>query len=165
MMTRGGRALFFTALGIWVGGMFTLAVVVAPSVFHLAPSRAAAGTIFGGVLRLFAPWQINLGGLAVVAVVMLRISGDLSLKAALTRGGILLAMLLLVVVSRFYITPEIERERAAPGFDSIPSGTPARARFDSLHSWSVRLAGLTMLTGAGLLVVSAASLKLNRDGA
>jgi len=155
-MIRAARSLYLTCLGLWVGGMATLAFIVAPTLFRTA--RPVAGTVFGSILRSFGMLQIVFAVLALAAVVVLHATGNLRPRTGYVRLGILLLMLLLVCGSQFFIGPAIERERAAvPNFDSVPAGVPARARFDALHRWSVRVAGLTLLLGAGLLVVSAAS--------
>jgi hypothetical protein len=162
-MIRTVRALYFTALGIWVGGMATLAFIVAPTLFRTA--RPVAGTVFGAILRGFGTLQVVLGVIAVVAVVLLMKAGELKTRTGGIRLGVLAVMLLLVVTSRFYLGPAIERERnSIANFDAIPSGVPAKARFDSLHRWSVRLAGATLIAGAGLLALSAATSK-SSDGA
>ncbi len=155
-MIRAARSLYLTTLGLWVGGMATLAFIVAPTLFRTA--RPVAGTVFGSILRSFGVLQIVFAVLALAAVVALQATGNLRPKTGYARLGILLLMLLLVCSSQFFIAPAIERERAAvPNFDSVPAGVPARARFDDLHRWSVRVAGLTLLLGAGLLIVSAGS--------
>ena len=155
-MIRAARSLYLTSLGLWVGGMATLAFIVAPTLFRTA--RPVAGTVFGAILRSFGVLQIVFGLLALSAVVVLHATGNIRPKTGTLRLGILVLMLLLVCGSQFFIAPAIERERAAvPNFDSVPAGVPARARFDALHRWSVRVAGLTLLLGAGLLIVSAGS--------
>jgi len=162
-MIRTLRALYFTALGLWVGGMATLAFIVAPTLFRTA--RPVAGTVFGAILRGFGTLQLVLGVIAVVAVALLMRMGELKMRTGGIRLGVLAVMLLLVCTARFYLGPAIEHERASiANFDAIPSGVPAKARFDSLHRWSVRLAGATLIAGAGLLALSAATSK-SSDGA
>lgn len=164
-MNRAARSVYLTALGLWVGGMATLFAVVAPTVFDKAPSRAVAGTIFGAILRGFGPVQIVLGILAIAAVALLIKGGDVPLRGGLLRLAALLVMLLVALNAQFILGPAIERERAAVvNFDSMPPGVPGRARFDSLHKWSVRLGSLSLLTGLGLLAASAA-VKKPADGA
>lgn len=164
-MIRGARAVYFTALGIWVGGMATLAFIVAPTLFRTAPTRAVAGTIFGAVLHSFGVMQIALGVLVLASLSVLRIAGEFRGKSAGIRIGAVLLMLLLVCASQFFIAPAVQRERdAIPNFESVPVGVPARAKFDALHAWSVRVAGTTLLLGAGLLIVSAVRTK-SSDGA
>jgi uncharacterized protein DUF4149 len=163
-MIRAARAVYFTALGLWVGGMATLAFVVAPTVFRTAPSRAIAGTIFGSVLRSFGPVQIVLGIVAVLAVAVLLKSREVQPRSGWLRLSVLVVMLLVACNAQFVLGPAIERERnSIPNFDSVPAGVPVRARFDSLHAWSVRLASVSLLAGVGLLAVSAARAK-SSDG-
>lgn len=162
-MIRTVRALYFTALGLWVGGMATLAFVVAPTLFRTV--RPVAGTAFGAILRGFGPFQLVFGAVSIVTLAILIKLGEVTTRAGLARLGVLALMLVLVCVSQFYLSPAIEQERAAvANFDSIPSGVPAKARFDSLHKWSVRLAGVTLVAGVGLLALSAAGSK-KPDGA
>jgi hypothetical protein len=159
-MNRAARTIYFTALGLWVGGMTTLVAIVAPTVFRTAPSRAVAGRIFGSILQAFGPAQIVLGILAALAVVVLMKGKELKPRTGALRLGVLLVMQLVACNAQFVLGPAIERERASiVNFDSLPVGVPARARFDSLHAWSVRLAGISLLAGIGLLARSAATVK------
>lgn len=162
-MIRAVRALYFTALGLWVGGMATLAFVVAPTLFRV--TRPSAGMAFGAILRSFGFFQLAFGAIVTLTLVILLKAGEVSPRAGWIRLGVLVLMLLLVCTSQFYLGPAIDRERnALPNFDSIPRGVPAKARFDALHRASVVLAGATLVLGVGLLALSAAGLK-NRDGA
>jgi len=164
-MIRAANAAFLSALGIWVGGMATLGFVVAPAVFRNLSSRLQAGTVFGAVLHAFGTLQIVLAVVCLVSLVVLRVNGALTLKRAAIRIGAVAVMLVLVLISQFYLAPEIVRERESlVGFDSIPAGTPQKARFDRLHRRSVQLAGGTLLIGLGLLVWSASTTRPN-DGA
>jgi len=157
-MMRAARAVYFTALGVWVGGMATLAFVVAPTLFRTV--RPVAGTAFGAILRAFGPMQIALGVLAALAVAVLMKGGELRPRSGGLRLGVLLLMLLIACNAQFVLGPAIDRERESiVNFDSLPRGVPARARFDSLHKWSVWLASISLLAGAGLLVRSGATVK------
>lgn len=161
-MIRAARTVYFTALGIWVGGMATLAFVVAPTLFRTV--RPVAGTAFGAILRAFGPMQIGLGILCIAAVAVLMKGGDLRPRGGWLRLAVLLGMLLIACNAQFVIGPAIDRERESiVNFDSVPRGVPARARFDSLHKWSVWLASVSLLAGAGLLMRSAATVKAS-DG-
>jgi len=164
-MIRGASALFHAALGIWVGGMLTLGTIVAPVVFRSVPSRLLAGTVFGNVLQAFGWFQIALAAACLLSLLVLRIGGGLDNRRAAVRIVAVVAMLVLVCVSQFHLAPEIVRERdRLVGFDSIPSGTPQKARFDTLHRRSVQLAGATLLIGLSVLGLSLASSKPS-DGA
>jgi hypothetical protein len=160
---RTVRALYFIALGLWVGGMATLAFVVAPTLFRV--TRGTAGQAFGSILRSFGPFQIAFGVVAAVTLAVLIKIGDLKTRTGLIRLGVLAVMLILVCTSQFYLSPAIERERLSiANFDSMPPGVPAKARFDSLHRTSVWLASATLILGVGLLGLSAAGVK-SADGA
>jgi uncharacterized membrane protein len=155
-MTRAAHALYLTALGIWVGGMATLGFIVAPTVFRTTPSRLLAGTIFGAVLQRFGPIQIALAVTCLAALGVLIAGGALRGRRAVVRIGGVAIMLALVLVSHLYLAPEIIRERESiANFDSVPSGVPAKARFDRLHRTSVQVAGATLILGAALLVCAA----------
>src|SRR6185436_2080413 len=115
---------------------------------------------FGAVLHSFGPLQIALGVLAVLAVALLIKGGDLRPRRGGFRLGVLLLMLLIACNAQFVLGPAIERERdSIVNFDTVPAGVPQRARFDSLHKWSVWLASISLLAGVGLLARSAATPK------
>jgi uncharacterized membrane protein len=159
-MIRAGHAVYFTALSVWVGGLTTLAFVVAPVVFRNAPSRSAAGTIFGAALRAFGYVEMAAAGLLVVSSAVLYAVGPREGWFEITRLGLVAIMVVLLFVTLLGVNPAIaaERERI-PSFDALPDGDPAKGRFDRLHRWSVRLAGGNILLGFALLVLSAASVK------
>lgn len=164
-MNRAANAVFLSALGIWVGGMAALGIIVAPAVFRTLPSRLQAGTLFGNVLHGFGTVQIVLGLFCLAALVALKLSGGLGTRRAVLRMAAVGVMLGCVLVTQFYLAPEIVREREGiPGFDAVPSGTPQKARFDRLHHLSVQLASATLLIGLGTLVWSAATVRPD-DGA
>jgi hypothetical protein len=164
-MIRAANAAFLSALGIWEGGMAALGIIVAPAVFRTLPSRLQAGTLFGNVLHAFGTVQIVLGLVCVAALVALKLSGAIGTRRAGLRMAAVVAMLVCVLVSQFYLAPEIVRERdGIAGFDAVPSGTPQKARFDRLHHLSVQLAGATLLLGLGTLAWSAATVRPD-DGA
>jgi uncharacterized membrane protein len=154
-MIKVARALYFTAVGLWVGGMATLAFVVAPTLFR-TQSRVMAGQAFGAILHRFGPFQLALAAVSIVAVGLLARTGDLRPRAALIRVAVLLLMVILVCTSQFYVGPAIEKER-----DS--GAVLEKTRFGELHRLSVILAGTTLFLGTGLLALSAATSK-SSDG-
>jgi uncharacterized membrane protein len=164
-MIRAAQSIFVSALGLWVGGMATLAFIVAPATFRAAPSRAVAGSIFGSILQSFGSVQIILALLCVASLIVLTLTGGLRGRNGLLRIATVSIMLALVLVSQFHVAPAIARERETiPNFDALPPGVPQKARFDSLHKTSVRLGGVTLFLGLGLLVCATATLR-SADGA
>ena len=164
-MIRIANAAFLSALGIWVGGMATLGFIVAPTIFKVLHSRLEAGAVFGGILQHFGMLQIGLAVVCLASLVALRLAGGLAPRTAAMRIGAVGVMLALVLVSQFYLAPQILLERESlVAFDSIPAGTPQKARFDRLHRLSVQSASATLLIGLGVLVWSTSTLR-PRDGA
>ena len=61
-------------------------------------------------------------------------------------------MLVLTVVSQFSVLPKMTALRSAMGdVDSVADKDPVRLEFNTLHAWSTRLEGGTLLLG--LIVV------------
>ncbi len=159
-MIRTAHAVFFTALAVWVGGMAALAFVVAPAVFRAAPTRAAAGAIFGASLRAFSHVEMACAALVVVASVILATGASRGGWAEGGRLALVAVMVLLLFTYAFGVNPAIAEERSrVPDLASAPDGDPARARFDRLHRWSERLFGANLLAGLALLVLSAATIR------
>ena len=156
------QVLYFLGLSIWVGGLATLALLVAPVVFHKAPSRAVAGEIFGAALRAFSYVEIVCaifvaGGGMAVALATRPIGG--SEPAKLIMIGVLV---LVFCVYTFYLHPTIAKVREQCGdFDRDPETDEqrtARERFGGLHRWSERLVGANIFLGLALLVFSITTL-------
>ncbi len=156
-MIRAALAVYFTALALWVGGLVALSFFAAPMAFRHAPSRAVAGSIFGPTLRAFGYLEMACAALVIVsaAVLHLRDSGEPWARTA--RLALVALMFLLVVGSTFGVTPAVAQE--GERVRHLPEGHPARARFERLHRWSVRLVGANILAGLALLALSAATLK------
>jgi len=140
------------SLVVWVGGIIFFAIV-APTAFHVLPSRLLAGTLVGNLLT-------KLHWIAVVSGIVFLISSlaynRLTLGAThvfAIRHLLLCLMLGLTLLSQFWITPRMVTLRAqVASFDT--AATPddsARIQFDALHVWSTRLEVTVLLTG--LLVV------------
>ncbi|HXG59987.1 MAG TPA: DUF4149 domain-containing protein [Planctomycetota bacterium] len=159
-MIRAGYAVYFLALALWVGGLAALSLVAAPVVFKTAPSRPVAGEIFGSVLRAFGYVEMACAAVLAVSSVVLGLRSPEEGWVKGVRLALVGLMLLLLVTYALGVHPAIAQERARiPNFAALGEGDPARARFDRLHRWSVRLVGANLLIGAALLVFSAAVLK------
>lgn len=141
------------SLVVWVGGIIFFAIV-APTAFHVLPSRLLAGTLVGNLLT-------KLHWIAVVSGIVFLIGSlaynRLTLGAAhvfAVRHLLLCLMLGLTLLSQFWITPRMVTLRAQVAtFDT--AATPddsARVQFDALHVWSTRVEVTVLLLG--LLVVS-----------
>ena len=148
-MIRIAHAAYFLALAVWVGGLLALTAVVAPTVFRLAPSRSAAGAIFGPTLRTFGYVEMACAGVVAVCSIYLWRAAPREGWVEGVRLGLVALMVLLLFVHVLGIAPAMAQEQ----------GAADRTRFDTLHRWSVRVVGATLLAGLALLVLSAATVK------
>lgn len=159
-MIRAALAAYFLALALWVGGIAALSWVAAPAVFKTAPSRPVAGEIFGSVLRAFGYVEMACAAVLAVSAIVLgwRSPEEGWIKATrLVLVGLMVALLMTYALG---VHPAMAQERArVADFAARAEGDPARARFDRLHRWSVRLVGTNLLIGIALLVFSASTLK------
>lgn len=163
-MIRAAQSVYFTALGLWVGGLAVLGAIVAPTVFRNAPTRADAGRIFGAILRTFGIVEVVLAGLVLVSGWALRQAPGMRWGKARTVLVVLLCVL--VVVSVFGVDPAVAQAAVKlQGIQNLPADDPGKAHFDLLHGLSEKLAGTTLLAGLALLILSGASLKPPPDGA
>jgi hypothetical protein len=95
-----------TALTVWIGGLFTLGAVVAPTVFHAVPFDLAADTM-AVVFERYD--KLAMGAAAVVlGTEALRGWKDESRsRAAFARVAVTLALVAMAVVEGLWITPTI----------------------------------------------------------
>ena len=163
-MIRAAQSVYFTALGLWVGGLGTLGAIVAPSVFRTAPSRAEAGRIFGSILRTFGVVELVLAALVLGSGCLLRRAPGM--KWGTLRTVLVVCVCILAVTSVLWVDPAVAQAAAeVRDVEKLPDHDPGRIRFQKLHRWSERMAGATLRTGLALLVLSGASLKPGPDGA
>jgi uncharacterized membrane protein len=146
------RFLMLLSLVIWVGGIVFFAMV-APTAFHLLPSRLLAGTLVGNLLT-------KLHWIAIVSSIVFLASSLAYSRATegtanifALRHVLICLMLALTLVSQFWITPRMVALRAeVSSFDTTATlNSPARMQFDALHVWSTRVEVTVLLLG--LLVV------------
>ena len=141
-----GPPLFWLGASLWVGGLASLAVA-APVIFRTAPSREAAGLIFGAILRGFSRVEFVC---ALLAAAGLALSWS---RPALTidwiRAALLAVMIILLVVLHVGIVPTMETLRPQMSDPSI------RDRFQSLHRVSELLYKVNVIAGIALILVSA----------
>ncbi len=134
-------------LTLWVGGLWTIGFIVAPTLFASLDDRALAGTLAGSLFELIA-W------IGLVCGVGLLIANRFQFRGRLInwRMLVLLAMLALVVVGQFVLAPLIADLRASGAVDS--------SLFARLHGLAATLYMLTSLLGLALV---AAPPEVNRN--
>ncbi len=137
------RSGLWLLLGSWIGGWLLFGLVVAPTVFRVAPE--AAGQLIGPVLASLHGYGA-LAGLALAG-----------LAWALGRGGLCVAlpvgMALACLGSEWIVTPAIDEAR---GLAFGAGGSELAAlRFRRLHQISVAIYLAVGLAALGLLALHA----------
>ena len=136
------RAAVLVAVA-WIGALWTICAVVAPTLFTILDDRRLAGQIAGTFFGLIA-WA---GVAAALLVLAARALAGRSRDPWLVLWTALAA--LLPLASELFLTPVMESARASADM----------ARFGMLHGVSAAAFGLACLAGAGTV------LRLTRLGA
>ncbi len=150
-MRRLAEILHGVALTLWVGGLWSIGYLVAPTLFHaLSNDRHLAGQLAGRLFELIG-WVGLVCAIYVLLFLLVRLR-----RAALRRWDfwLLILMLLLTVVGLFGVQPLLAQLKA----DALPREVMAsvlRDRFAAWHGVSSILYLLQSLVG--LLLVAAAA--------
>ena len=122
------RALLLTA---WVGSMWTIGFLVAPTLFGMLDDRTLAGRIAGRLFHVEA-WL----GLACGVLLLALARIDAQWVARRTAAKLVLAMLACVLVGYFGLQPSMEalKQSAAAAGGVMDDAT--RAQFGMLHGVS-----------------------------
>ncbi|WZO97650.1 DUF4149 domain-containing protein [Isosphaeraceae bacterium EP7] len=141
------ESLYLLALTSWVGSILFLSFGVAPIIFKVLDAQSASKFVRALFPRYYA-WGAISAAIAVPAYIAVPLSFP-EMRGPLVAVQALLLVFgaLLMLYCGNALTPEINEARDAG---------PARdARFKALHRRSVRLNGLAMVIGVGLLVAFA----------
>lgn len=90
-------------LTLWVGGIWTVGYIVAPTLFATLDSPALAGTIAGHLFTIMSYVGLSCGGLLLFSALVenrLRVF-------QLWRGLVLIGMLLIVCIGQFVLEPRM----------------------------------------------------------
>ena len=150
MLRRLSDALYFATLTLWVGGLWTIGYIVAPTLFATLADRHLAAMLAGKLFILIG-W-IGLGCAAYLLIFMLLRIG----RAALRRWSfwLLLLMLGLTAASQFGIHPILAQLKA----DALPREVMESVMRDRFVTWHgiasilyllQSLLGLLVVVGAG----------------
>jgi hypothetical protein len=130
------RFLQFFTLGIWIGSILYFGAIVAPAAFTVLTADQA-GALVGLTLG-----RLHLLGI-VAGIIYLLVTGIWGRSGmALLRPAPLLviAMVVLTLISQFWVTGTMDALRAQMGSVAATSATNnLRASFDRLHRISVNL--------------------------
>jgi len=139
------RLLFVT---LWVGSLWTIGYVVAPTLFATLPDRALAGTIAGKLFRIEAWLSV---ACAVALIVLTRIaSDDSNARHAKHVVWLALAMLGCTLAGYFGLQPFMAALREAAGAGGVMNAE-TRTQFGILHGVSSAFYLIQSLLGAVLI--------------
>lgn len=145
MLLDRARLLIATA---WVGSLWAIGYIVAPTLFATLSDRVLAGTIAGSLFRVEAWVSIGCGILLFLLI--------MSAKNAMPRArnvplGLILAMLACTLISYFGLQPAMALLREAAGPTGVMESS-ARTEFGILHGISSGLYLIQSLLGAALIL-------------
>lgn len=138
-MERAFRISDRVLLTLWVGGLWVVGYLVAPSLFASLDDRRLAGELAGNIFRLMSI-------VGIVCAVGLLASLALQYKQQVFRfwrTWVYCAMLLLVLISAFYIQPQMQELKAI----GLVPGSETAGKFGRLHGVSSILYLATSLLG------------------
>lgn len=148
------EALYFVALTAWIGGMWAVGYLVAPTLFATLGDRQLAGLVAGKLFWLMG-W-IGLGGGAYVVVFLLaRLGGAAFKRAAL---WLALAIIAMTAASQFGIQPLIAQLKAEAWPREVMESV-LRDRFAAWHGISSILYLVQSLLGLWLVASASRSLR------
>ena len=133
-----------TLLAAWLGMAGIVAFAVAPAAFQALPTRSAAGSFVGGILRAVYVAAL-VAGIGSAVVVRLRRGKRATVRTALAAalaitGGTSLGLAMKIASLREALGP----------IDALPADDPGRRMFGALHGVSV------LVLFAGMLAALAA---------
>jgi hypothetical protein len=146
------------ALTLWVGGLFILGAIAAPSIFevlatqHVAGDRVIAGAVFGEILRRFHLLSYACGFVLLTTLLARGVLGPRPIWFA-ARVGTACLMVAATAYSGLVVSSQIAQLQAQIGGSpsSLPEGDPRRAAFGRLHATSTGLQLIPILGGLLLL--------------
>jgi len=129
-------------LTIWIGGMWAIGYIVAPTLFAMIDDRVLAGSIAG---RLFTIMSfIGLFSASFLILTLAIRNGRQFVQQ--WRSWLLVAMLILIVLGEFWLQPQMSALRENGITDS------EKARFGMLHGMASVLFLINSLSGLILLI-------------
>jgi len=148
-MTTFLRTLEFLSLGLWLGSDVFLSFVVAPGAFYVLATRDQAGVMVG-----FALTRMHFGGI-ICGVIFLaaRLVRARSFSNLMTPAALcVLVMIVATLISQFTVSAKMAALRAQMGsIQATSADNPLLAEFSRLHSVSVSLESVVLLTGVAAM--------------
>lgn len=147
-MRRLADGLYAIAITLWVGGLWAVGYVVAPTLFATLNNRSLAGELAGRLFTVIAWIGVACAGYLILFVMVRR-------GWAAFRSGVfwlVLAMLLLTLGGHFGIQPILAQLKA----EAWPRGvmeSVVRSRFATWHGISSGLYLVQSLLGVALVLM------------
>ncbi len=150
------RFLMLLSLVVWIGGIIFFSVL-APTAFHVLPTRLLAGTLVGNLLTKLHWIAIGSGVVYLISSLAYSRLTDGTAHVFAMRHMLICLMLALTLFSQFWITPRMITLRAqVANFDTAATlSDAARAQFDALHVWSTRVEVTVLLLGLAVVYMTA----------
>jgi len=146
-MRRFADFLYVLAITLWVGGLWAVGYIVAPTLFHeLSGNRALAGNLAGRMFAMIAWVGIGCAAYLIAFIVLRR--GAASFKSSVF--WLVLLMLLLTLAGHFGIQPILMRLKEA----ALPKDVMEslfRDRFATWHGVSSAVYLVQSLLGLALV--------------
>ena len=139
--------IYALALTLWIGGLWTIGYIVAPTLFSMLADRVLAGTITGKLFTLMA--YIGLAcGAYLILFRLVRFGGACVKHVAF---WILLVMLALTVIGEFGVQPLLATLKSSALPKEVMEGV-LRDRFMAWHGVASVL--YVIQSGLGLVLVA-----------
>jgi uncharacterized membrane protein YhhN len=153
------RFLMLLSLVVWIGGIIFFSLV-APTAFHVIPTRLLAGTLVGNLLTKLHWIAIGCGILFLISSMAYSQLTQGSAHILAGRHVLVCVMLALTLISQFAITPRMAALRTqVSSFDTTATlNEPARVEFDALHAWSTRVEVTVLVLGIVVVWLTASAL-------
>lgn len=132
----------------WVGSMWTIGYMVAPTLFASLTDKVLAGTIAGKLFRIEA-WVSIVCAIALIASVKIA-SDETNAKAGRQVPWLALAMLVCTLIGYFALQPFMATLRAAAGPNGIMDAA-TKSQFGLLHGVSSAFYLIQSLLGVRLI--------------
>jgi len=147
------------SLVAWIGGLIFFAFVLAPTAFNIPtvlPNTHLAGNVIRSTLSKLHWLAIGSGIVFLICSLLYSRLLDGTAHPFALRNLLTGLMLLLTLISQFWIIPRMDALRTSIGdFSTVAIDNPARMQFDALHVWSTRLEVIVLLLGLILIYSTA----------
>ena len=127
-------------LTLWIGGLWVIGFVVAPTLFLTLPDTATAGTVAGSLFSSISRIGLLCGSALLLLAWLQRACGERRRELL-----VIALMFVLIVAGEFLLAPMIGELRTA--------GQTGSERFGQLHGLATLLYGVNCLLGLVLVAI------------